>query len=399
MPPWRMQGRLLVTAMCAVGLAGCADQIATQPASSSAPRATGPTAVASLDRAKHPIGAVYVSTNATSGNAVVAFARDEDGSLSKIGEFATGGNGIGGGVDPLQSQGSVVLGDGHQQLFVVNAGSNSVSAFDIGDDESLHLAGTVSSRGNEPISLVAVGRRLYVLDADNTVAGYWTDRGAAPRAIDAASLTLGPASDGPSTINASRDGRFLFVTQRDGNAIDVIRVDQDGSLSRLERTPSSGGGPFGFAVTPRNQLLVSEASGDAPNGAVSSYHAEPDGALREISKSLSTHQAATCWLVVTNDGRFTYVANAGSGSISGYAVSPNGALTPLSTDGRTAVANTAGATPLDMDLSRDGKFLYVLETGAGAVGAFAVRPDGRLVNLPDTPGLTAASGLQGLASF
>ncbi len=37
---------------------------------------------------------IYTSTNDATGNAVVAFARDADGNLAKIGAFATGGTGI-----------------------------------------------------------------------------------------------------------------------------------------------------------------------------------------------------------------------------------------------------------------------------------------------------------------
>jgi len=63
-----------------------------------------------------------------------------------------------------------------------------------------------------------------------------------------------------------------------------------------------------------------------------------------FSGSLSTQQAAPCWLVLSNDERFAFVANAGSGSIGGFAVSPDGVLTPLSSDGRTGVTNGSGAT-------------------------------------------------------
>jgi len=73
-------------------------------------------------------GAVYVLTNQTA-NSVLVFARAADGTLSFSGNFSTGGAGAGSGVDPLGSQGSLVLGIGHQRLFAVNAGSNDVSVF------------------------------------------------------------------------------------------------------------------------------------------------------------------------------------------------------------------------------------------------------------------------------
>ena len=70
-------------------------------------------------------GAVYVLTNLLEGNTVVVFHRAADGTLSRIGEVATGGRGSGPGElppgfgdgpgpNPLDSQDGLVLTeDGH----------------------------------------------------------------------------------------------------------------------------------------------------------------------------------------------------------------------------------------------------------------------------------------------
>jgi 6-phosphogluconolactonase len=386
-----------VVAFGAVWLAACGDRMTTQP------RLTAGTVTAAADlddfRDRHAVGGVYVATNATTGNAIVAFTRYDNGTLAKIGEFKTGGVGIGGAADPLFSQGSVVLSPNNKRLYVVNAGSNSISTFSVSDDASLRLLGTVSSRGSGPISLALMDDRLYVLNRDNTISGFSVDGSDLPRAISRSHFTLGSATDGPSTINVSHDGTFLFATQRVANAIDVIAVSSNGDLSSTSRRPSSGSGPFGFAVTDHDQLIVSEASGADPNGAVSSYRLNNGGKLALTSASLSTHQAATCWLVLTKDERFAFAANAGSGSIAGYDVSADGSLAPLDANGRTGVTNGVGATPLDMDVTGDGKFLYVLQTGTGTVGAFAIGFHAHLTTLADTPGLAAAAGFQGIAAF
>jgi hypothetical protein len=60
----------------------------------------------------------------------------------------------------------------------------------------------------------------------------------------------------------------------------------------------------------------------------------------------------------------------------------------------------AGATPLDLDVSQDSKFLYVLKAGVNTVGAFTVNHDGTLSNLPDgVGGLSARSGQMGVAAY
>jgi 6-phosphogluconolactonase len=380
-----------VLASTAALLAACGDQT-TQPQSLAGGRSAATTASHDLGGDARTVGGVYVSTNAATGNAIVAFARAENGSLEKIGQFNTGGLGIGGGGDPLQSQGAVVVSRDHQALFVVNAGSNSISAFAIDNGAVPHLLGTVSSFGSTPVSLAVTDERLFVLNQDNSIASYSIVGTGLPTPLG--QLSLGPASDGPSTINTSRDGHYLFVTERAGNAIAVATVDERGNLTSAGRRTSSGGGPFGFAVTSRDQLIVSEAGA----GAVSSYKLA-GGALSLITGSLSTQQAAPCWLVLSTDERFAFVANAGSGSIGGFAVSPDGVLTSLSADGRTGVTNSANATPLDMQITRDGKFLYVLQTGTGTVGTFAIGAQGSLTTLPDTPGLAPVAGFQGLAAY
>src|SRR3954447_4671912 len=70
------------------------------------------------------VGHVYVLSNSPAGNAVLDYARAADGSLSGPVSYPTGGNGTGAG---LGSHGSIIL-DG-DDLYAVNAGSNSISRF------------------------------------------------------------------------------------------------------------------------------------------------------------------------------------------------------------------------------------------------------------------------------
>ena len=67
------------------------------------------------------IGAVYTATNSPTGNQVLVFDRSSDGSLTAAGSVNTGGRGTGAG---LGNQSGITLSQGHQFLFVVNAGSD-----------------------------------------------------------------------------------------------------------------------------------------------------------------------------------------------------------------------------------------------------------------------------------
>ncbi|MBV8832811.1 MAG: lactonase, partial [Acidobacteriaceae bacterium] len=71
-------------------------------------------------------GAVFVMTNAADRNEIIAYDRSANGTLREGSTFDTGGRGSGGLVDPLESQGSLILNQNHSLLFAVNAGSGNV---------------------------------------------------------------------------------------------------------------------------------------------------------------------------------------------------------------------------------------------------------------------------------
>jgi 6-phosphogluconolactonase len=358
------------------------------------------TPIASFDRTTKPndaiVGGVFTETDDPTSNAVVAFARHADGTLSYVANYPTDGQGLGGAnvVDPLQSQFAVVLTPDHRFLYAVNAQSNTIAAFAVAK-RGLEKLGVYASNGTTPVSLAATERVLYVLNKNsNTVTGFRIENGRlAPESRWTRSLS--PNTSGGAAIRFDRDAQLLAVTERGSNTIDVFTV-HEGQLSRSPRlTQSAGAGPFGFDWTPRHQLIASEAG----SGSASSYAAFRTGRLALRDSSVSTLQRAPCWLITTHDGRFAYTANAGSNSVTGFAIASNGALTILTPTGMTGLVG-AGATPLDLDVSQDSKYLYVLKAGVNAIGAFAVNHDGTLNNLADgVGGLPTRSGQMGIAAW
>ena len=113
-------------------------------------------------------GAVYVLTNQVQ-NAVAVFSHDASGMLTPAGEFSTGGAGDPVAqpqdppTDPLASQGALILDQGHQFLFAVNAGSNQISVLRV-STAGLDLIDVVDSGGIRPISLALHENLLYVLN-------------------------------------------------------------------------------------------------------------------------------------------------------------------------------------------------------------------------------------------
>lgn len=359
--------RLIALAALAGALAACNDD---RTIAGPAALAAGVGAAKVSDGAAGGRGAVYTLMNLTTGNAVAVFTRAKDGTLTTAGTVATGGTGTGAG---LGSQGAVVLSDGGHWLYAVNAGSNDVSMFRV--DRGLTLTSRFASGGSMPISVTVHDHVLYVLNAGGAgnITGFVLDErgGARPLAGSTRALS-GPASTvGPAQVAFSYDGRFLVVTEKNTNLVDVYPVDAHGTAGTLTSHPSAGITPFGFSFGGDHELFVSEA-----NGTASSYRLD-HGSLQTVSGAVATHHAAPCWLVVAHDGRLAYTANAHDGTISGFIVGSHGSLTLLDASGTTA---TPGAGNLDLAFDHSGKFLYQLRS-SGPITGYRLERDGHLTQL------------------
>lgn len=320
------------------------------------------------------VGAVFTLSNATGGNAVLAFSRAADGSLSPAGSYGTTGNGTGAG---LGSQGAVALSQDRRFLFAVNAGSNSITSFAV-NGASLTRIGTVGSGGVLPISVTVHGDFLYVLNAGLTenIVGFSISPSGALSMLAGSARPLSGAGVGPAQVSFHPSGAWLVVTEKATNRIDVYAVGADGYASGPVVNPSSGQTPFGFAFNQHGVLIVSEAFGGAPDAsAISSYTINGDGTLRVVSASVPTTETAACWVAVTGNGKFAYATNTGSASATGFRVR-HAALTILDPDGRTG---DTGTTPIDAAMSRNSQYLYTLNAGSHSISAFAVdNSDGSL---------------------
>jgi 6-phosphogluconolactonase len=332
--------------------------------------------------------AVYALTNATDGNAVVVYSRSGDGSLTPAGSFPTGGAGSGAG---LGSQDAVIVSDEGRFLFAVNAGSNSVSSFRI-RESGLELVDTASSGGSMPTSLSFHHGLLYVLNAavPNNISGLTVSLGGELTPIAGSTRPLSADDTAPAQVGFSDDGDVVVVSERATNRLVTYTVGGNGLLSAPIVHTSAGPTPFGFAVTKRDTLFVSEAGA---GGGASSYRIGRDGDLDPVSSNVMTGQRAACWAVATKNGRFGYVTNAGTGNISGFAIGRNGESTLLNPDGVTALT---GGNPTDAALSNNSRFLYVRVSALSQIAIFRVASDGSLQALLPLTGTPA--GLAGLAA-
>src|SRR5215468_8727745 len=184
--------------------------------------------------------AVFVMTNDADANEIIAFERAPSGTLHSAHRYATGGRGSGGTVDPLGSQGSLTLSDDGTYLLAANAGSGNVSLFRV---FGAHLALTdrAPSGGSEPNAVAQHGRLVYVLNTagSSSVVGFQLRDGRLTRIPDSLRFLSGNFVNSAS-LAFSADGRYLAVTERTTNNIDVFRVQSDGRLSAITVNPAVG---------------------------------------------------------------------------------------------------------------------------------------------------------------
>lgn len=345
-----------------------------------------------VDRRPFP-GSVYTMSNATAGNAIIMFDRLADGRLVPAGSIATGGNGTGAG---LGNQGGLVLTRNERWLLAVNAGSNTLSVFEV-RPRGLRLMDVEPTGGVQPISVTEHRGVVYVVHAgSDSIAGFRLGPRGRLHPLTGSTRALSGSAVGPAQIAFTPDGDFLLVTEKNTNKIVTFAVERDGLTTDMRVQDASGTTPFGFTFGRRDQLFVTEAFGGAENAsATSSYEIRRDGTLTPISVSVGTGQTAACWAALTPDGRFAYVTNTGSGSISGYAVDFDGQIELLDDDGRTGITGN-GSTPVDVVITDSGRYLYNLNSGTHTIGAFRIQADGSLTALPFAAGLPVSAN--GLAS-
>lgn len=380
-------------------------------------------------------GAVYAMSNGFSANTIVAYGRNDDGTLVLLGEFPTGGRGAaldaGEGLDPLISAYSVLLTDDRQFLLAVNAGSNSISVLRINDDFTLSVTDEHSVFGVGPNSIAYRHGLVYVsiVDADNVFTGEPDQEGGLTgfRLTPKGKLLPVRKSDRllgnrPSSIQFSPDGKFLVVSSINAGSailasgstdeIVVYRVRRNGRLSANPVSAAASTLPFnnenrnlpsaiGFEVVKDEGdqfIIVTEArefqsDGTPPafpalqTGSVSTWKLEDSGDLTPVNLDVHTGtglfdgQRTTCWIEFSRDENTFWVSNALESTLSSFSFSKGevSLISQVEAAGEPATdSDPFGTTDgwIDLWISDDGLYLYQLFGLDGTIGVFKVGDEG-----------------------
>src|SRR5436190_2384946 len=174
------------------------------------------------------------------------------------------------------------------------------------------------------------------------------------------------------------NGKTLYtVNWENQGGVSAYRIDpKTGALTFLNKTSSHGAQPNQVVVDPSGTVAVTV---NYTSGSLAAYKLEPDGKLGEAfyvdqhtGKPLSPKQPGPKQhgIQFSRDNKFMYIADLGLDRVYSYHFD---AKTPSITPCATPYVNThAGAGPRRVQMSPDGKFLYVDHETDSEVGVYTI---------------------------
>ena len=377
-----------------------------------------------------PTGVVYVQSNDPNGNAILAYKRHADGSLTPLpgSPFSTGGLGItpSFNLGPFDSDQEIIANPSRTLLFATNGGSDTIAVFSIAEDGSLTPVdgSPFPSGGSNPVSVGLAGDILCVVNKDedpghpgrflpNYTSFRVTPRG---RLIPVPRSTVSePLGADPSQALVSPDGDLLFGADFLGGALRTLGIGDSGRLTSLSTVPlppaefaDTGAPPLplGLAVHPKRPLLY---VGFVTISRVGVYRYNDSGRLRFL-RTVPDSGKAVCWLLVNREGTRLYASNTGDTSVSVYDIDGDPAEPLEIQKVNLNVVPGSNAACFQFGLDPSGGFLHVVTQQsspastpmANALHVLSVGPDGKLTEVPSSPTVLPVPPLtrpQGVVAF
>jgi len=324
--------------------------------------------------------AVFVQTNALEGNAIAAYHRNGDGTLSYLTSYPTGGLGgreDGAGTDPLASQGSLMLVRDAGLLLAVNAGSDTISVFTV-NGEQLQLTQVLASGGSFPTGFAVHGDLVYVQNGggQGSVSGFRI-AGAKLHPIEGSTRTLllGNTPNpfflaSTAEVGFTPDGVHLIVTTKTHGTVDVFSVGPDGRLSAAPvKNPAAGPVPFAFLFDGAGRLILNFAG----TSSLEAFTVNADNTLTPVGAAVSDTQAALCW--ATPAAGYIYTSNTGSGDVSQFRLAADGSIVLVNAVAASGIPGVTDSAPAG------GQFLYVQSGTSSSVHVFGIGAGGTLTRV------------------
>lgn len=383
--------------------------------------------------AQHPLvqkvkNIVYVESNDPGGNAIFAFSRAGDGSLTQLpgSPFPTGGLGVTPtfALGPFDADQEVILNPDGTLLFAVNGGSDTIAVFDVNIDGSLTpVEGSpFPSGGSNPASVNLAGNILCVVNQDQdpdhpgqSLPNYTTLRVSStgqltpiPRA--AFSLDLGSS---PTQALPAPQGNIVFGCDFLGGTLRSFKLQPDGRLAPraaqglpLDLFTPTGAPPLplGLVVHPKQPLLY---VGLVTINQIAVYDYTDSGQLNFLQAVPDTGDGV-CWLTINKYATRLYASNTGDPSVGVFDISKD-PRTPTQIQ-NVLLNNPGGGGGFEFRLDSTNQWLHVISQQssptanvmANALHTFRVAEDGTLTEVPSSPTFLPVPNLvrpQGVAAL
>ena len=268
--------------------------------------------------------------------------------------FAVGGSGTG---HPDASQGSLQLSADGRYLLAVDAGSNQISVLRIKPDGSLagrrrarrspRTASTRSASASTATSSTSRTPAPAASTGDTNYTGFTLDRGGHLRADSRTRPTCCRTTPSRARCSSTATAPSSSAPASRRSEIDSFTVGHGGRLTPAAGSPfdaqafspAAGLGPARQRVQPdepesavRLRRPHRRRRRRLP-GLVSSFTDAADGTLTPVGAPVANDGGASCWVEISHDGRFLFVVNTASASISSYSIGAGGTLTFLQSTG------------------------------------------------------------------
>lgn len=278
---------------------------------------------------------IWLETNSTAGNSILAFRNTGSGSPTFLGSTPAGGIGVFDktfALGPFDSDQNLIADPEGTLLFAVNSGSNSIAVFRITSSGLQAVDGSpFPSGGTDPVSVGLKGDILTVVNKDQDPAqnvnlhlpNYTTFR-VLPEGIlipiERSTVSVAYGSSPSQALTASR-GSFVFGADFQGGLLQSFRLDEEGRLrqnppqalpdSLFEGHPVAHG-LLGMRTHPDLQILYVDLTFISE---VAVYRYDEKGRLSFVT-AVADSGAAPCWAIVNHTGTRLYATNTGDNSIS-----------------------------------------------------------------------------------
>jgi 6-phosphogluconolactonase len=208
-----------------------------------------------------PDGKVVVASNYTSGN--LSFYRvGEDGALSESFQQIqhTGSDPNPNRPQAARAHSALFTKDGNT-LVAADLGATRIYFYERGDEGLFAPAGQVGMEpgsGPRHFDFSPDGEFIYVMNEMASTVTVLKKDNTAYRIIETVS-SLPAGYDGVKAgadIHLSRDGRFVYCSNRGHNSIAVFQRAHDGTITLRENEPAQGDWPRNFALSPGGGFLL-----------------------------------------------------------------------------------------------------------------------------------------------